>query len=177
MSISSRCALALQQSLAFAAVLLLNSSSILLAADPVGLRIRFGIGDRQSLPWDGTIEVSEGKIEALDGWRFQQTDEVIDTKSWKAQTRRGAVRRTNNPARQAAQANANRNQAPVMDNGIVVAIDGTSPQTRVSVKTKQGDFDFSLSEVEVGKVKTALDNRVEIERNSIDDCDCHYENG
>ncbi len=136
----------------------------MLAADPVGLRIRFGIGDRQSLPWDGTIEVSEGKIEALDGWRFQQTDEVIDTKSWKAQTRRGAVRRTNNPARQAAQANANRNQAPVMDNGIVVAIDGTSPQTRVSVKTKQGDFDFSLSEVEVGKVKTALDNRVEIER-------------
>ncbi len=166
--LGSNCALARLRTSFAVVLLLLTSSAGSVAAEPVGLRIRFGVGDRQTLPWDGSIEVSEGTIQSLEGWRFQQTDAVIDNHSWKAQTRRGAARRTNNPNRQAARANANangnQNQAPVMDNGIVVSISATSPQARVSIKTQQGDFDFALSELEFGAVKTALGKRVEIER-------------
>ncbi len=122
------------------------SSATFTAADQVGVRVRFGVGDKEPAVWDGSVSVTDGKLLHIDGWRFQQMD-ALDGNSWKAQTRRAAARRTNNPR----QANPNRNNAPVMDNGVLLAIDDAKPTTRISIKTKQGDFEFALSDVALSK--------------------------
>ena len=136
------------------------ASATNVSADQVGVRVRFGVGDREPAVWDGSVTVTDGKLLHIDGWRFQQTDTVADAGSWKAQTRRGAARRTNNPR----QANPNRNNAPVMDNGVLLAIDDVKPTTRITIKTKQGDFEFALSDVAIDKSIQSLGKRIEIER-------------
>ena len=69
----------------------------LLASD-VGVRIRFGLTDKAPKKWDGTLSVTSGKIERLDGWRFEGPDQLEGTTGWKASTRSlMTVRRTNNP--------------------------------------------------------------------------------
>ena len=131
------------------------------SADQMGVRIRFGVGDTKVADWDGSVEVSEGRVLSIDGWRFQKPDKVIDLKSWKAATRKGAARRTNNPNR--PQAN-NNNNAPVFDNGVLLALDGVNATTTVKVNTLQGKFEFTVDELSLGTVVERLDRRVEIER-------------
>lgn len=132
----------------------------LIAAEQIGVRVRFGVRDRQTAPWDGSVSVSDGRLLNVDGWRFQQSDGLTGPTAWKAQTRRSAVRRTNNPKR----AQGKQNSAPVMDNGILLTIDDVQPNTRVAIKTMQGDFDFSVSELTLGAMVARLGGRVEIER-------------
>lgn len=55
---------------------LVASLSATALADQVGVRIRFGVGDTQVADWDGSVELSEGKMLSLDGWRFQNPDKV-----------------------------------------------------------------------------------------------------
>ena len=76
-------------------ILLISTTNSL--GDQVGVRVRFGVGDREPGVWDGSVTVADGKLLGIDGWRFQQMDGVVDVTSWKAQTRRAAARRTNNP--------------------------------------------------------------------------------
>ncbi len=130
-------------------------------AEQIGVRIRFGVGDTTVADWDGSVAVSEGKVLKIDGWRFQNPDKIVDLNSWKAKTRKGAARRTNNPNR--AQAN-NNNNAPVFDNGVLLALDGVSATTKVSVNTLQGKFEFTVDELSLGTVLERLDRRIEIER-------------
>src|SRR5258708_2462329 len=65
-------------------------------ASDVGIRIRFVLTDKSPTKWDGTISVAPGKIERIDGWRFQDGDEIHDTNGWKASTRPLTVHRNNN---------------------------------------------------------------------------------
>ena len=127
-------------------------------ADQVGVRIRFGVGDTQVADWDGSVELSEGKVLSIDGWRFQNPDKVVGTNSWTAKTRKGTARRTNNPGR--AQANNNANNAPVFDNGVLLALDGVTPKTKVSVNTVQGKFEFTVSELSLGTVLERLEKQI-----------------
>ena len=60
----------------FCALLALLSALPALASD-VGVRIRFGLTDKEPKKWDATISVAPGKIERIDGWRFQDGDEVL----------------------------------------------------------------------------------------------------
>ncbi|HUP82319.1 MAG TPA: hypothetical protein VM260_27445, partial [Pirellula sp.] len=137
--------------------MVISTSSL---ADQVGVRVRFGVGDREPGVWDGSVKVHDGKLLGIDGWRFQQMDRMVDANSWKAQTRPAAARRTNNPKK----ANAKGNNSPVLDNGILLAIDDAKPTTRVAITTMQGDFEFALSDIAMGKSILALGKRIEIER-------------
>src|SRR5260221_14731392 len=56
-------------------------------ASEKGVRIRFELTDKRPKKWDSTASVQPGKIERIDGWRFQQTDEVQGTTGWKTSTR------------------------------------------------------------------------------------------
>jgi hypothetical protein len=60
----------------FVALLLAVISVPVFAAD-VGVRIRFGLTDDGNTVWDGSVSVSPGTIERIDGWRFEQTDAVL----------------------------------------------------------------------------------------------------
>src|SRR6266566_5998055 len=117
-------------------------------ASDVGIRIRFGLTDKEPQKWDGTISVAPGKIERIDGWRFQDGDEVSGTTGWKASSRPLTVRRSNNAKKAGKGKGGNANMA---DNGVILLLTGVTENSVVKVKTEQGNFDFKLSDVAYGK--------------------------
>ncbi|HSU52629.1 MAG TPA: hypothetical protein VLT36_01065, partial [Candidatus Dormibacteraeota bacterium] len=130
-------------------------------ASDVGVRIRFGLADKASKKWDATISVAGGKIERIDGWRFQDGDEVQGTTGWKASTRPLSVRRSNNPKKAAKGKGGNANMA---DNGVILLLTDVNESSSVKVKSEQGDFDFKLSDIGYGKFVEKLEGAVDIER-------------
>ncbi len=149
---------------------LLSCAIVLLAAAvqaaEIGVRVRFGLEDKQPTAWDGTVTVSQGRVAHLSGWRFFGGDRVNGTEGWKASTHPvQQMGRGNNPARAAALAAARRaGQGPVNDNGVLITFTGVSEQSRVTVTTAQGEFDFTLADIPYGKVMEKLGAAVEIER-------------
>jgi hypothetical protein len=131
-----------------------------LAAD-VGVRIRFGLTDNAPTKWDGSISVSPGKIERIDGWRFQDADAVEGTSGWKASTRSLTVRRSNNPKKKAKGKGGTGNMA---DNGVILLLTDVNENSVVKVKTARGDFDFKLSDITYGKFVEKLNGAVDVER-------------
>ena len=131
-----------------------------LAAD-IGVRVRFGLTDKAPTKWDGTITVSPGKIERLDGWRFEGPDAIEGSTGWKASSRPLAVRRSNNPAKTAAGRGGN---ARMADNGVILLLSDVNENSVVTVKTLQGDFTFALADITYGRFIEKLNGAVDIER-------------
>ena len=142
------------------AVLVFVSVLPVLASD-VGVRIRFGLTDKEPKKWDAAISVAPGKIERIDGWRFQDGDAVQGETGWKASTRPLTVRRSNNPKKAGKGKGGNANMA---DNGVILLLTGVNETSRVKVKSEQGDFDFQLADIAYGKFIEKLDGAVDIER-------------
>ena len=131
-------------------------------ASDVGVRIRFGLTDKQPKKWDATISVAPGKIERIDGWRFQQGDAVQGTTGWQASTRSLTVRRTNNPKKAAAKGRGG--NANMADNGVILLLSDVAENSVVKIKSAQGNFEFKLSEIAYGKFVEKLDGAVDVER-------------
>src|SRR5206468_4818219 len=110
----------------------------------LGVRIRFGLTDKEPKKWDATVAVTPGTIERIDGWRFQDGDAVQGTTGWKASTRPLSVRRSNNPKKTGKGKGGNANMA---DNGVILLLTEVSESSVVKVKTEQGDFDFNLGDI------------------------------
>jgi hypothetical protein len=145
------------------ALLALFSSVITAVAADVGLRIRFGLADHLPKSWDGHVSVSPGSVERVDGWRFQLLDQITGTDGWKASTRSLSVRRSNNPNR-VAKAKGKGGGPLMADNGVFVMLHDVTDQSIVKVATRQGDFEFRLTEIPYGKVAERLGGGVDIER-------------
>src|SRR2546421_427526 len=126
-----------------ASVALLFAFALPLLASDIGVRIRFGLTDKEPKKWDATISVGPGKIERIDGWRFQDSDQVEGTTGWKASTRPLAVRRSNNAKKAGKGRGGNSNMA---DNGVLLLLTGADENSIVKVKSAQGDFDFKLAD-------------------------------
>src|SRR4029453_8544232 len=151
-------------------------SARLTSAAEVGVRIRFGLMDKEPESWNGTLNVKPGKVIALSGWRVEQDDHANGTEGWTASTRPiGMALRTN--AQKKAKANANqqankngtgkakdgpvakgktktnlnKDGVPLADNGVLLTLAEVTEDSIVSVKTQQGEFSFKLSEIPYGK--------------------------
>ncbi|MCB1123263.1 MAG: hypothetical protein KJT03_17035, partial [Verrucomicrobiae bacterium] len=127
----------------------------------VGVRIRFGLTDRKPTEWDGSLSVSPGKIESLEGWRFEATDRVVGNNSWKASSRSLTTRRSNNANKRAGGRSTRGNMA---DNGLILLLTGVNENSVVKVKTDQGNFDFKLTDVGYGNYIEKLNGAVDVER-------------
>lgn len=145
----------------FAWLVLLAFTAASSSAADIGLRIRFGLTDTGNRAWDGSVGVSPGAVERIDGWRFQEGDRVIDAHSWTASTRPLTVRRSNNPKKKAK---AKMASATLADNGIFLVLRDVTESSVVKVATKQGNFDFRLGDVPYGVVLEKLNGAVDIER-------------
>jgi hypothetical protein len=142
--------------------ILFIASTLSSSASEMGVRIRFGLTDKEPTKWDATVSVAPGKIERIDGWRFQQTDEVQGTTGWKASTRSLTVRRSNNPKKAAKKGRGgNSNMA---DNGVILLLTDVAENSVVKVKSAQGSFEFKPGEIAYGKFVEKLDGAVDIER-------------
>jgi len=157
-------------------LLLCAAITFLAAAAPakeVGVRIRFGLKDESNTKWDGTATVSPGRVTAITGWRFEQTDAVDGTTGWTASTRPLTVRaggRTNNAQKQGKQAAKQGKKGKqagggiLGDNGVFLQLADVTDASVISVKTAAGDFIVPLSEIPYGKFTERLDGAVEVER-------------
>lgn len=148
--------------LACLALLLAASLASSAFAADAGFRIRFGLNDTGNTTWDGTVAVSPGAVERIDGWRFQESDQVLGTTGWKASTRILTVRRGNNPKKNAKKKTAG--TGLMADNGVFLVLTGVTEASVVKVETKQGNFQFRLADIPYGKVAEELKGAVDIER-------------
>ena len=132
-------------------------------ADEVGVLVRFGLTDRAPAVWDGSVEVSAGKVEDVAGWRFQQKDEVNGL-AWKASTRPLTVRRSN-AQKKGAQAGKKKAAGEAMaDNGVVLRLTGVTDDAVVTVKLPKGEVAFRLGEIPYDHPLSRLEGAVEVER-------------
>lgn len=118
-------------------------------------RILLGVGDREPTVWDGTITVTPGSIQRLQGWRFRGDDATDSKTSWKASS--------GNTPGQVGRLAAGQ-PLPLVENGVIVSTATLDPGARFDVKTKQGDFSFQAQDVPWGARKRFLEGRVAVDR-------------
>src|SRR4051812_16422060 len=135
--------------------------SVAASALDVGVRIRFGLTDKEPKKWDGTISVAPGKVERIDGWRFEDGDQLQGATGWKASTRPLSVRRSNNEKKAGKGRGGNANMA---DNGVILLLTGVNEASVIKFKSAQGDFDFKLSDISYGRFIEKLDGAADVER-------------
>ena len=117
----------------------------------LGIRVLFGVTDKESAKWDGSVSVDRGRITRIDPWRFNNEDQILGENSWKVSTRPLMVRT-------AAEAR------PVVSNGVILWLSGEDESTEIKLKTAQGDFSLRLSDLPYGKFGHALGERVAVDR-------------
>lgn len=114
----------------------------------IAFEIKLGVTDTDPTGWDGSIEVSAGRLVSLAGWRFYKDDQVLPGgKSWKCATRRlpvippklwwlGAKHEV------PPDVNAPPPPGPMLPNGILAVIDAP-PGSEIRITTPNGNFAFS----------------------------------
>ena len=137
--------------------LILLAAFCVQAQAAVGVRVIFGLIDRAETKWDGSATVrGGGHLATIEPWRFEGTDAVQGT-SWTASTHvvrlfggRGLF--------------GNQVEPPYVANGVVLYLDDASENTQIDLNTAQGNFTIRLADISYGKVTSALNDRVMVER-------------
>jgi hypothetical protein len=112
----------------------------------IGLEILLGLKDKEPTRWDGTVEVSEGKVALLEVQR--PPNGGADGASFHVRTN---VRRP-------------QGQPPVTVHAVLRVNLAAPPTSIVTVNTEQGKFSFSPADLADGRVKEYLDGRASVER-------------
>lgn len=148
---------------AFLALGLAFSLAAPASAQDAGLLVLFGAKDQEPTKWNGSVALSEGRVNEITGWRFGKGDATdAEAGTWKVATRRVVVRaRSNNPKKADA---ARKIQGPMNDNGVIVKMEGITGETQVSITTPLGDFAVKLGDLPYGKVVPQLDSNVLVQR-------------
>ena len=135
---------------------LLTLSAACAAHAQVSIRILFGVGDSESVRWDGAIAAQGGKIASLAPWRFEGTDAIVGA-TWHLNTH--PIRLFN-----AGTQVSSRGVSNVVVNGLIVNLSDTGGNTALKLTTAQGDFTVALDEVAYGKPVPKLNGRVLVDR-------------
>jgi hypothetical protein len=115
---------------------------VAMPGDLAGLEIHLGVKDTEPTPWGGEVELSEGKLLGMSVRRGGANSGVDGTKF---------------------RARSVRQQMAV--NGPILRLDLDAPAgTKVTVKTRQGDFSFKLADLAPGARKPFLDGKATVER-------------
>jgi hypothetical protein len=114
------------------------------------LRLVFGLRDTAARTWDGRLEVPGGQVLRLEGFHFKDNDGVRSGNEWTAGTRPRAF----NPAL------AEPPDPTPMPVGLLATVGGS----RVEVRTAQGTFGFSASEIPPAGPRLFLEGQVAVER-------------
>ena len=117
--------------------------TVALPQDVQSVRLLFGIRDDDARAWDGSLRVSGGRLTRLRGWRLQGRGRA-QRGGWTAKSRPRPGRRNGRRIR--------RSRGPV---GVIAEVRG-GPETRISVETQQGSFDFALSDLKATAPTTFL---------------------
>ncbi|HEY7428471.1 MAG TPA: hypothetical protein VH682_29835 [Gemmataceae bacterium] len=119
---------------------------IAMPVQTVGLEVRPGLKDTKRTIWDGTIEVSEGRIVEIESFFGGARDTGKD-----GRFRARSVMRKQNM------------RDVVLRSRLNVRLDAPESAT-VTVSTEEGKFSFKLTDLAIGASKRFLDGQVAIER-------------
>jgi hypothetical protein len=125
-------------------------------SNTVALRVRLGQKDRQPGDWSGSIKLASGKVLGISGWRWNPGDHA-QGESWTVQTHR---LRANEQPREVP----TNGQGPVEEVGVIINLIDVDPSEKITLDTKKGSADFTLSDLSKGQHVHALNGGVEIER-------------
>jgi hypothetical protein len=118
---------------------------IALPANLVGLEISLGLKDKERTPWAGEVQVSEGRVLDL------------------GVTRSGPQARAEGNRYTGGSIQPQPNVQPGVWIGPLLHVNLDAPPTAtVTVKTRQGDFDFKLADLTSDTPKSFLDGRVTV---------------
>ncbi|MCL5745530.1 MAG: hypothetical protein M1541_16670, partial [Acidobacteria bacterium] len=134
--------------------LLLLLASVLPVPAAVTVRLQLGLGDTAETRWDGSVTARSARLTALEPWRFDGKDAILSRTSWRIST---------HPIRRFL-GSAVGLQLPFVANGIVISLDGEREDSKLEIRTAQGNFTLSLSEIPYGTVKSLLGGRVQVDR-------------
>jgi len=122
----------------------------------VSVRILLGIGDNESVRWDGTVGAQGARITSVAPWRFEGADAINGT-TWHMNTH--SVRLFNGGTQVSSRGISN-----VVANGLIVDVDGHNGAGELRITTAQGDFTIALDELAYGKPVPKLNGRVLVDR-------------
>ncbi len=136
--------------------------------DKASFRILFGLTDKQSTEWDGSVSIASGppgRVAGVEPWRFEGEDR-IEGESWKLSTHLGWLVWGTKPGSRGEmrQSFFDRPGMKIVANGVVVALHDLVAESAVQVRTKQGDFEFRSRDVPYGSARKFLDGRVMVDR-------------
>ncbi|MCP5551791.1 MAG: hypothetical protein H7A53_12955, partial [Akkermansiaceae bacterium] len=136
---------------AFAFTALANLLAGAALAEDAAFRVRFGFRDAEASSWDGSVAVEGGgRLVSVEGWRFEQTDQMTSETAWKATSRPITIRKSRSNNKLRAGGDTKPIRVPMTDNGVIVRVAEATADTKVNVKTARGDFAFSLADVALG---------------------------
>ncbi|MCS7026545.1 MAG: DUF3604 domain-containing protein [Bryobacteraceae bacterium] len=118
-----------------------------------GVRILMGLTDREPTNWDGAISAKGARITAIEPWRFEEKDTLLEGGRWQMST---------HPPRLFGAAQQ-LNRTPVA-NGVLVWLDEDAATVELEVTTTQGSFGFRLGSVPYGESLNLLHGRVMVDR-------------
>jgi hypothetical protein len=117
----------------------------------IGVRLIFGLSDREAVKWDGSATARGTEIKLVEPWRFDDGDSISGN-SWRIST---------HPIRLFG--GANQRNAPLAANGVILTLDDSSG-AEVDVSTAQGNFTIRLRDIPYGKPASELNGRVMVDR-------------
>ena len=107
--------------------------------------LTFGVGTSSVESWDGSAEVSSGELLRVEGRHFSGEDSIVAPNSWRVTNRREAI---DGFPRLNYSEMSPEELPPTLYSPVGVYLTVRSAgSARVSVKTKQGNFDFPLAEI------------------------------
>jgi hypothetical protein len=120
-----------------------NDEPVTMSPDGVQVKIVMGLKDEKGKPWGGDVKVEDGELRSL-------TIQAGPKATTKDNTFSGSSIKKKNP------------QKGFTRPTLFMTLGKTSPKTKVTVNTKQGNFEFVLGEVPGGKVKKLMDGQVSV---------------
>ena len=133
---------------------LVISALTLQAQTRTSFRVLLGVTDSTSNRWDGTITVKEAGNYSLDGWRFEDQDD-IDGNLFHLST---------HEPRLPGGALSKWKTGSVVANGFIVNVNAVVDKSEFVFTTAQGDFRFQAREIPFGHGIYKLNGRVYIDR-------------
>ena len=128
---------------------------------PVSLLIKLGNKATSLEQWDGSVRVSGGELAGVEGWHFSASDSIDGRDKWRCSTRRDAV-----PPYADLHYTEMRpgSTPPVLFHAVGVYVTlRAAGDARVTVQTKQGEFDFPVSQI-TDEVMPVLGGRATVVR-------------
>ncbi len=130
------------------------------ATAPITMRLMFGMDKLTPERWDGSVDVTPGRVLSLSGVHFEGRDRIVPPNAWLLTNR---VTRYADSTMPRGYDPVHTRPFAMIPNGVVAALDAPE-YAAVEVKTAMGSFSFTPAEIPFGRPKSFLDGVALVER-------------